>query len=874
MGSSKKRTVSYWYHPFFQLVLHEGPYDKLLQIRGGDVLAWQGELTSSGSITVNAAHIWGGDEKEGGIEGTIDVSFGERDAQPNPFFQTARGPDPSGHNGYALLQFNSGRYGAGNPYPKPISVLTERIFEGWLDDECWYPERAAVPVLSGAVTLLGPGWEYQVELFDEPNTAWSNWEIPQAGWLQGGDLPFASSGPYWTTRRSNIWIRRTIQVNGTGLTLNIAAENGCAVWVDGTFVGTNNATNIPISSNQNNPVSYSLNKWGTLEVVVKAYAEINAVNDSGNVLVMSITGDSMAGMNPAHVIYDSLTYLQGEPVGSIDDSSFRAAADVLYAEGFGICTRYNHDKESVEQFRQRILDLIGAECSRYGGKWYLDLIRKLTPDQIAALQLLGDDDILDWEEDVTTIDDMVNQVSVKWFDPLSKQERITAPVHALAAINAMGTVSAEVKQYPEVPYENLANRMAARDLLNKSTPTRRLRLTTNRKPYRLRKGQPFLLQAPKRGVANMVCRVAEIDRGTLQSGAIKLVAVQDVFAMPSTTYVEGQPVVPPPSQDPRPIQHQVLFEAPYLELAGILSSGDLAALDTDAGYIIAAAARPAGGAGYALLTRPAGGAFDRIGTFDWCPSAVVVEGAGYTGSTFTLASGSLLDRVEVGTTALWGHELVRVDSAPHPGTGAVTLARGCGDTVAQRHEPGERIYFFDAWGATDGNEYTVAETVEAKLLSRTGTQEQAESQATLLSVTLDQRAARPYPPAYLRINGESDPEAPAGSLNLEWAHRDRTMQADQVVDQLVGSIGPEPGTTYTLRAFLNGSLHTELTGITDTTATWDPAAGGLVRIELVAVRGGLESWQAQVREFSLGAVLMNNRDEPITDNRNDPIVLR
>ena len=43
MGSSKKQTVSYWYHPFFQLALHEGPFDKLLKIRGGDVDAWVGE---------------------------------------------------------------------------------------------------------------------------------------------------------------------------------------------------------------------------------------------------------------------------------------------------------------------------------------------------------------------------------------------------------------------------------------------------------------------------------------------------------------------------------------------------------------------------------------------------------------------------------------------------------------------------------------------------------------------------------------------------------------------------------------------------------------------------------------------------------------
>src|SRR5690606_38580099 len=244
----------------------------------------------------------------------------------------------------------------------------------------------------------------------------------------------------------------------------------------------------------------------------------------------------------------------------------------------------------------------------------------------------------------------------------TKQSRITAHVHALAAINTLGTVNPEVREYPEVPYEALANRMALRDLHNKSTPTRRFNQTTNRKPYNWRKGHAFRLQSPKRGIADMVCRVGEIDRGTLQSGAIRLVAVQDTFAMPSTAYVVGQPPALPPSQVPEPIEHPLLFEAPYVELAGVLSAADLAAMDVDAGYVVAAGMRPGNGQGYALLTRPAGGEFDRVGAFDWCPSAVVVEPAGYTDIAFTLADRSLLARVEPATAGPWGSEIVRVET--------------------------------------------------------------------------------------------------------------------------------------------------------------------------------------------------------------------
>lgn len=1050
MGSSKKTTVSYWYHPFFQLVLHEGPFDKLLEIRGGDVPVWQGEMTASGSIEIAAGNAWGGEEKEGGIEGTVDISFGEMDAQPNEFFQTAMGHDPSGHNGYALLQFNSGRYGAGNPYPKPISVLTERIYEGWLDGVCWYPEKAGIfgsdgggvpgslfvtgqpkleggprcavgttgmaPLFTGVPQSTGANVSGlpcrhgnttvivangQARYSTSPTEHWVASDTAptshpngvvghDAGWLAYNQISSLTGNGFWQAAGmpdewanyypdSGVWhisfaagyywfsapraLRRAAAPGGPWSVVASGGEiydwvdivehkgelyatcyasesSGSSWWVrrssDGGATWADIVLTVPGSGHRPYflcPVGEHLVVWclggglwtdandwsawidtgiggagiaGMMQGLVNGGRQIAAADGLVYVIApsdklavfnpdtlevsppvtMPVSGaigivatpslppppGEARYMNPAHVIYDSLTYLQGEPIGTIDQASFLAAADRLYAEGFGICTRYNHATETIEQFRQRILDLIGAECSRYNGKWYLDLIRELSPEEIAELPVLTDDDILEWQEDPTNRDDAVNQVAVKWFDPETKQSRLTAHVHALAAINTLGTVNPEVRDYPEVPYEALANRLALRDLRNKSVPTRRFNLTTNRKPYNWRKARAFRLQAPKRGIADMVCRVGEIDRGTLQSGAIRLVAVQDTFAMPATAYVVGQPPVPPPSQVPEPIVHQLLFEAPYVELAGVLSAGDLAALDDDAGYIVAAGVRPGNGQGYALLTRPAGGEFDRIGVFDWCPSAVVVEAAGYTDTEFTLASGSLLARVELGTAALWGSEIVRVD-ALDPVTGEVTLGRGCADTVAAKHAAGERIYFFDTWSASDRVEYVAAETVEVKLLPRTGTQELAPDDAPTLDVTLDQRAARPYPPAKMRAGGQSDPTVLVGDVVVTWAHRDRHAQADQLVDAEIDSVGPEVGTTYTLRAYLNDVLDDEQIGIAGTTATWTPGGAGQARIELFAVRDALESWQAQVREFAVGAPLLAEDGSPITAEDGSPIIM-
>ena len=96
----------------------------------------------------------------------------------------------------------------------------------------------------------------------------------------------------------------------------------------------------------------------------------------------------------------------------------------------------------------------------------------------------------------------------------------------------------------------------------------------------------------------------------------------------------------------------------------------------------------------------------------------------------------------------------------------------------------------------------------------------------------------------------------AGDLSVTWAHRDRIQQTAYLVQQGDGDIGPEPGTTYTLRIRdRNDTLvHTE-TGLTGANFVWDVssaaseagAQGDRISMEIIAVRDGLGSWQPQLR---------------------------
>ncbi|MGH8083181.1 MAG: hypothetical protein ACREP7_21560, partial [Lysobacter sp.] len=67
------------------------------------------------------------------------------------------------------------------------------------------------------------------------------------------------------------------------------------------------------------------------------------------------------------------------------------------------------------------------------------------------------------------------------------------------------------------------------------------------------------------------------------------------------------------------------------------------------------------------------------------------------------------------------------------------------------------------------------------------------------AIKLAQRQARPYPLGDLKLNGLCSPASIDGDLMVAWAHRDRKLQADQLVDHGQGSIGPEAGATYVLR---------------------------------------------------------------------------
>jgi hypothetical protein len=319
--------------------------------------------------------------------------------------------------------------------------------------------------------------------------------------------------------------------------------------------------------------------------------------------------------------------------------------------------------------------------------------------------------------------------------------------------------------------------------------------------------------------------------------------------MPSTSYVVGQPsesTATPPTGSP----YQLLIEAPYVELAALMPTTELSAMADDAGYILSLAARPTSGRNYELLTAAAGEEYDSHGLAEWCPHALVVEAADPLDTEFTLSDGVDLSRVSVGTAALWGDEITRVDALDKE-AGTISLGRGCADTIPWSHAAGERIWFYDEWRGTDSREYVLGETVRAKYLSRTSSSKLAESLAFSVSTVMAGRAALPYPPGNVQIDGDPYPPAVSETFNLTWAHRDRVLQADQLVDTMVGNVGPDTETRYAVRVLDDAdALLVEKLDIAGAVAAIVLDYTGDVTVQLYSINEAGESLQRHERTFA------------------------
>lgn len=735
MGA-KKQTIGYHYLMTLLFGLCRGPVNEIHEIVVGDKTALGGNLCSPVPGTINQPHLFGGEEKEGGVQGAYRLYMGEPDQVLDgetivPI--SGQGPVTAGKlhdlrnmlagkvsmlRGIVTFHFN-GLIASMNPYPKEWAFRVRRTTAGWASGFAWYGAKATI-------------------------------------WLADGKI--------------------------------------CA-------------------------------------------------------------------MNGAHIIYQLLTdpdFGAGEDPEEINEPSFIAAANVLCNERFGLCFKWER-KDDVDKFIKTVLDHIGAAFfqDRETGLYTLKLIRGdyvkedlplFTPDS-GLIEIVEDDN--------EASADAINEVIVTGKNPLDRGNDIQVRVQNNAGIQATGGKVSSPASYPGIPTAELLTRVGQRDLKAASLGLKRFTVLLDRRAWRVYPGMPFRISHPKKGIADIVVRIGSYDdRDDMGDGNIKLKVVEDVFSMPDTAFVppvdgewEG------PSQVALPALEERLIEASYRDVYVARGAAEADSLtDTDALIGQLGASPNVSNRDYQLWSAvdPDPLQNQTVGFFTDYGQLVDPLGPYDTTMVLTDRTAGFDPYDTVGQALLIGDEIVGVVSYD-PIEDEFTIARGAADTIPQAHEAGERAWTIDDDIATDGVLYQTGETVNTKVLSRTSSDVLDLDEADLQTITLVGRQARPYPPADLKVDDvlAFDLAGQHGEPVFTWAHRDRKLQADALLDTREASVGPEPGTTYTIRIYKasDDTLLRTVNGIDDITFTYDSTmqladgSPNRVRVEVESSRDGLASYQ-------------------------------
>ena len=577
-----------------------------------------------------------------------------------------------------------------------------------------------------------------------------------------------------------------------------------------------------------------------------------------NLAVIWMRNGTIKAMNGAHIVYECLTnrdWGRGFDRSVIDDAAMTAVAQKLYNEGLGLCLRWNRQDE-LGDFIQEVIDHVGGSLylDRTTGLLTMSLLRG-DYDTNTLPTFSYDSGLISVEDDETNSrDDLVNETIVNWHDPLKNQDR-QARLHNLASMQSTGALKSTTTTYSGVPTVDLALRLGQRDIKANATALKRYKVILDRRAWKLIPGSVFKISAPDRNIFSVILRAGKVSEAQAPDGRITVEAMIDVFGLPAASFISGQdPVWEAPDRTAVIIANRLVREATYGDMVQNLSPADLALVDPTSGALAIVAGKPTTlSQSFGIVSRVGAEEFERRNSGFFVPIARVATNVNIYDSQIQFVGGSELGVVEIGTLVQIGQEICRLDDiTTEDGVGGViTLGRACVDTLPQAHAPGDVIYFADSSFSSDGREYVDGETVDVKLTTVTSTQELPIALAEIDSVAITGRQGRPWPPGDLRVNGVPYGSAPGqiGDVVFTWAHRDRTLIQDQLVDHQGGSVGPEVGTSYNVRVYRQGNATPirAVTGITGTGWTYtasmssSDAIGDIASFEVESVRDGITS---------------------------------
>lgn len=176
--------VGYKYSFGIHMGIGRGPVDELCQIKVGDRTAWAGSVKENTTVSIDKPNLFGGDAKEGGIVGTLDVMMGgPTQVAPNSLKAMLGNSLPGFRR--VFTAFYNGVVSTNNPYPKSWKFRQRRALQGW-DGPVFLPDYAVIKILAEEVPSdMEP---------EEDVVVTGTYTEPPAGWIRVQEDGTGSSG--------------------------------------------------------------------------------------------------------------------------------------------------------------------------------------------------------------------------------------------------------------------------------------------------------------------------------------------------------------------------------------------------------------------------------------------------------------------------------------------------------------------------------------------------------------------------------------------------------------------------------------------------------------------------------------------------------
>jgi len=894
MGGSKSQTVGYTYFKGLMAVIGNR-IEHLLDInpdkKGWILTPEQKQQLKAGraSVFIDQPNLFGGDKKEGGWVGAIDVYVGE-DGQPqNTYLAKQIDEDVSAYPNLSYLVFH-----AQDSLDKGFQLVSMsgmmKEFMLWVKrtrikndgSRQWYEVNANGDVVCEIEAYESRDCKLIKAEYKDFTVRWNriNGEdrfLTEVGSFRLSSAFASTRGPCWvkfffkaaTGAPVKLSIPRFLVSSGTKVSISLSGSLSIAKL-------NHKSNDIEIFWDQEIDVDVTLNPCELTEHWIQfSWNFINTFNSSyPNGKPSDFYFDynppepktykfckDMSGLdiNPIHKIREILTdyTAMGKPESEINDKNFKFMADRIYDERLGIswCIQQKSCKEALEELEYHIEG--GVRINRQTGLYEVILFRDDLLNLNDALHF-NESNIKSFQPDIINAEDQINAVNVSFYDRVN----IKDSSFSLSDVGSFHTIDHENAEDLKFPYfmtRRNAEMVANWKLKQLSTMAWKGTFTTGKYEARkLNKYDVVLLSWKSKNIVNLPVRVMNINLGNGRDNTVTLDFVEVVpYSNISYSTINVDPN-PNPILPPQP-NSSIVFEMPYLEAVqrmGQTSVDTELANNPEIGYMMAATFKPQSNSLSALLYTDSGSntsSFEEVGVVDYCASCSLDQDISFTDTSFAVKKMQDLSRVKVGTLVQLDQELLVYQSYDTE-TKILTVKRGALDTLPKPHSKDAVFYFWDDSSGLDQTVYVDGETVKAKVLTTTPSGVENLGTSAVRILEIKGRANRPYPGANVKINGEYYPDEIENDLVLTWVDRNRIQQTGgEILGFFESGVTLESGVTYQLilierdendvvlrtQNLSLGSLNT----YTFATSSMD-ANTFSIEITLKSLRDGFESYQS------------------------------